>query len=97
MSYLEYARITWANFILKLEGFEKLQTREDKRIRALAWQVFNSYPKKDGADLPETIFEYWPLPGDPKGRKAKSSNSLSAMMKVYEKAGLIKDGKLIYN
>jgi hypothetical protein len=100
MSYLEYARLTLANFELKLEGFERQQYKEDVRVRKLCFYSIAPYLNKDSADCPNSEYDLYELAGDPKKKRAKKgggSSEFYSTLKMYEKQGLIKDGKIIHN
>jgi len=109
MSPLEYARITWANFNLKVLGFRKRSIESWRQARFVAYWSYLAIPKKEGYEI-EEIYDFYPIEGDPSKkeleRMRKKQGQLSvvnadknwdALQKHYEKEGFkFKDGKMIY-
>lgn len=79
MDYLAYARCTWANFNLKVNGYMNRDNRDWQRARFIAYNVYLSIPKKTN----EHIHDFMPLPGDPTQQEIAK----------YEKAQAMKDKK----
>jgi len=107
MTYLDYARCTWAQFVLKCEGYENRQLREDRRNRLLSWLIYISIPKKEGTvDL--GIYEWMPLPNDPtkaqilvaekraeKKKVSELDRESKSMLAKFEKLGIIQNGRVV--
>ncbi len=105
MTEVEYARTTWVTFNYKVEGYFKKHLEEWRRTRFIGYNIYLSIPKKEGTQN-DSIFEYYPLPNDPTGKqlekyrlseKKLGDKNWQALKKMYEKSGLLKDGKIIYN
>ncbi len=96
MSYIDYARISWAQFNLKCEGWSRKQMESWRQTRAIAWHIYATAPKKEGHETLDMV-EYMPFRGDPKKRKISSDSEMNRILSIYKKAGLFKDGKIIHN
>ena len=57
----DFNRMTYAEMILAIRGYEKRQEREWERARLIAYQVYSGIPKK-GQN--KSIQAYLPLPSD---------------------------------
>lgn len=93
MSYLEYARITWKNFLLKMEGHFDRQARQWEHTRIIAYTIYCT-----SADKKEDMFEWMPLAHDPtpaqrqRMRKKQDSAEMREAKKLvdlYKKSGYL--------
>jgi len=98
MTYLEYCRTTWAQFVLKARGYhEKMETQdlEQRRIaRDIKYMIYLSIPLDKKAQR-LSLYEFESLPKDPtkaqiaraeKRQGNKQEKQAEEMIKFYNQA-----------
>ena len=83
---LDYVyRMTWAEFQLRLIGFNRSQENEIRKLRTLGWVTYIA-PHQDPKRLKGlTIDRWWPLGGRPKVSEAHKQRFMEEYKKYLEK------------
>lgn len=78
---LDYVnRMSWAEFMIRLHGYQREQKREMMRVRELAWVTYMA-PHQNPKRMKRSIDAFWPLK---KGKKELSQKQQDAIRRAQE-------------
>lgn len=95
MSYLDYARTTWGQFVRKVEGHQRREAKTWEHTRFLSYiQYLANTPEKERKE----IYEFLPLSTDPSEKdrervkqkeQKKEERKALRLIKHYQKQGFL--------